>query len=151
MKTCRFIQHGIAVACLRWRASVLKGHFWSCGRIAPACPCWKKNWLGEGTSVFSGFCPTSLRSQMERKGDKKERRGCAENSVYREKNHSERWLITLLMSEFRLRKWITHLTGCDSREPVFGSFDCSRYYKHFTDFISPERRAGRASHRSKFT
>lgn len=111
----------------------------------------ENSWLGEGTSVFNGFCPTSLGSQMERKGDKKGRRGCVEKGIYREKRHSEKWLITLLMSEFRLWKWITHLTGCDSREPVFGSFDCSRYYKYFTGFISPERRAGRASHRSKFT
>lgn len=132
--------------CRHFRACVLKGHFRSRRRIPPA-PVLENSWLGEGTSVFNGFCPTSLGSQMERKGDKKgKERMCQKRHLQR-----ERWLITVLISEFRLWKWITQLTGRDSREPVFGSFDCSRYYKYFTGFISPERRAGRASHRSKFT
>lgn len=56
-----------------------------------ACtPVLENSWLGEGTSVFNGFCPTSLGSQMERKGDKKGRRGCVEKGIYREKRHSEK-------------------------------------------------------------
>lgn len=53
--------------CRHFRARVLKGHFRSRGRIPPVHVL-ENSWLGEGTSVFNGFCPTSLGSQMDKKG-----------------------------------------------------------------------------------